>query len=151
MRDASFCSVGELRNAVLEFIAFWNREKAHPFRWTFTGYPLNLASSKKLPEESMKTRKRSSMSKPTDQQAQQLCHAIHSLGDYEHVSVRAERGHLNIYTDEYGPVARFSPLGGGSTASVSASTPDAGNLFRWRHIRPTISSLTRPTSQKWDF
>ena len=26
--------------AVLEFIAFWNREKAHPFRWTFTGYPL---------------------------------------------------------------------------------------------------------------
>ena len=53
------------------------------------------------------------MSKPTDQQAQQLCDAIHSLGDYEHVSVRAERGHLNIYTDEYGPVARFSPLGGG--------------------------------------
>ena len=25
---------------MLEFIAFWNREKAHPFRWTFTGYPL---------------------------------------------------------------------------------------------------------------
>ena len=21
-------------------LAFWNREKAHPFRWTFTGYPL---------------------------------------------------------------------------------------------------------------
>ena len=38
--DASFCSVGELRDAVLEFIAFWNSEKAHPFRWTFTGYPL---------------------------------------------------------------------------------------------------------------
>ena len=34
LRDASFCSVGELRAAVLEFIA------AHPFRWTFTGYPL---------------------------------------------------------------------------------------------------------------
>ena len=40
LRDASFCSVGELRAAVLEFIAFWNREKAHPFRWTFTGDPL---------------------------------------------------------------------------------------------------------------
>ena len=40
LRDASFSSVGELRAAVLEFIAFWNREKAHPFRWTFTGYPL---------------------------------------------------------------------------------------------------------------
>jgi len=38
--NASFCSVGKLRDAVLEFIAFWNREKAHPFRWTFTGYPL---------------------------------------------------------------------------------------------------------------
>ncbi len=59
----------------------------------------------------MKTRKRSSISKPTDQQAQQLCDAIHSLGDYEHVRVRAERGHLNIYPDEYEPVARFSPLG----------------------------------------
>ena len=40
LRDASFCSTDELRGAVLEFIAFWNREKAHPFRWTFTGYPL---------------------------------------------------------------------------------------------------------------
>ena len=40
LRDASFRSVEELRAAVLEFIAFWNRAKAHPFRWTFTGYPL---------------------------------------------------------------------------------------------------------------
>lgn len=40
LRDTSFSSVGDLRGAVLEFIAFWNREKAHPFRWTFTGYPL---------------------------------------------------------------------------------------------------------------
>ena len=40
LRNASFRSVEELRAAVLEFIAFWNREKAHPFRWTFTGYPL---------------------------------------------------------------------------------------------------------------
>ena len=34
----------------------------------------------------MKTRKRSSMSKPADQQAQQLCDAIRSLGDYEPVA-----------------------------------------------------------------
>ena len=40
LRHASFCSTDELRAAVLEFIAFWNRENAHPFRWTFTGYPL---------------------------------------------------------------------------------------------------------------
>ena len=56
----------------------------------------------------MKTRKRCSISKPTDQQAQQLCDAIHALGDYERVRLRAERGHLNIYPDEYEPVARFS-------------------------------------------
>ena len=37
----------------------------------------------------------------TEQQAQQLCDAINSLGDYEHVHVRAERGHLNIYPDDY--------------------------------------------------
>lgn len=40
LRAASFGSVEELRTAVLEFIAAWNRERAHPFRWTFTGYPL---------------------------------------------------------------------------------------------------------------
>jgi len=40
LREGSFRSVEELRTAVLNFIAFWNREKARPFRWTFTGYPL---------------------------------------------------------------------------------------------------------------
>jgi len=40
LRDASFVSAQQLREAVLEFIAYWNREKAHPFRWTFKGYPL---------------------------------------------------------------------------------------------------------------
>jgi transposase len=40
LRHGSFRSVEELRVAVLDFIAFWNKEKAHPFRWTFTGYPL---------------------------------------------------------------------------------------------------------------
>ena len=40
LRDASFLSTDELRTAVLDFIAHWNRAKARPFRWTFTGYPL---------------------------------------------------------------------------------------------------------------
>ena len=40
LRHGSFASKEELRAAVLEFIAYWNREKAHPFKWTFTGYPL---------------------------------------------------------------------------------------------------------------
>lgn len=45
LRDASFRSVEELRTAVLEFIAAWNRERAHPFRWTFTGYPLQTGTA----------------------------------------------------------------------------------------------------------
>jgi len=36
----SFRSAAALRTAVLDFIARWNRDRAHPFRWTFTGYPL---------------------------------------------------------------------------------------------------------------
>ena len=45
LRDASFGSVETLRTAVLEFIAVWNRERAHPFRWTFTGYPLQAGDA----------------------------------------------------------------------------------------------------------
>lgn len=41
-----------------------------------------------------------------------LQRAVHALGDYAHVSVRAERGHLNIFIDDGPPVARFTPLGG---------------------------------------
>lgn len=48
---------------------------------------------------------------PADAEA--LCRPIHALGDYGHVTVRADRGHLNIFVDEGPPVARFTPLGGG--------------------------------------
>ncbi|MGH7176950.1 MAG: hypothetical protein ACREJC_06195, partial [Tepidisphaeraceae bacterium] len=40
LANGSFRSTTELRTAVLAFIDYWNREKARPFRWTFTGYPL---------------------------------------------------------------------------------------------------------------
>lgn len=40
LRDRSFRSTRQLRAVLLTFIAFWNRKKARPFRWTFTGYPL---------------------------------------------------------------------------------------------------------------
>jgi hypothetical protein len=40
LQNGSFRSKEELREAVLAFIDAWNRDKAHPFRWTFTGYPL---------------------------------------------------------------------------------------------------------------
>ncbi len=39
LRGASFRSTAELRNVVLAFIQRWN-QCAHPFRWTFKGYPL---------------------------------------------------------------------------------------------------------------
>jgi transposase len=42
----SFRSVEELRTAVLDFLAAWNRDRAHPFRWTFTGYPLQAGSDR---------------------------------------------------------------------------------------------------------
>lgn len=40
LRDGDFHSVHELRAALLGFIANWNDGRAHPFRWSFTGYPL---------------------------------------------------------------------------------------------------------------
>lgn len=41
LRHASFRTVEGLRGAVLGFIDEWNAD-AHPFRWTFTGYPLQV-------------------------------------------------------------------------------------------------------------
>jgi antitoxin (DNA-binding transcriptional repressor) of toxin-antitoxin stability system len=44
-------------------------------------------------------------------EADALQHAQHALGDYAHVAVRAERGHLNIFIDDGAPVARVTPIG----------------------------------------
>jgi transposase len=40
LRRGSFQSEEDLKQAVLAFIAYWNRDRARPFRWTFSGYPL---------------------------------------------------------------------------------------------------------------
>ena len=40
LRHGSFASKDELRATLLDFIAHWNTDLAHPFRCTFTGYPL---------------------------------------------------------------------------------------------------------------
>jgi transposase len=40
LTNCSFPSTEALRDSVLAFIDHWNHHKAHPFRWTFTGYPL---------------------------------------------------------------------------------------------------------------
>lgn len=40
LRYGNFRSKEELVRSVDTFIQAWNREEAHPFRWTFTGFPL---------------------------------------------------------------------------------------------------------------
>lgn len=40
LRHGDFHSVEELRAALLGFIDYWNSVRAHPFRWSFSGYPL---------------------------------------------------------------------------------------------------------------
>ena len=40
IRRGSFTSVKDLRDKLLNFIAYFNRVFAHPFRWTYTGRPL---------------------------------------------------------------------------------------------------------------
>jgi transposase len=40
IRRGSFTSVKDLRDKLVNFIAYFNRVFAHPFRWTYTGRPL---------------------------------------------------------------------------------------------------------------
>jgi transposase len=40
LKRASFVSVDELKTALVDFIAYFNRVLAKPFRWTYTGRPL---------------------------------------------------------------------------------------------------------------
>jgi hypothetical protein len=40
LKRGSFASVGELRQRILDFIAYFNQALAKPFRWTYTGRPL---------------------------------------------------------------------------------------------------------------
>ena len=49
---------------------------------------------------------------PHDQAAEACCAAIRTLGDYAHVTVRAQRGRLYVYADDAEvAVARLHPLG----------------------------------------
>jgi hypothetical protein len=60
----------------------------------------------------MVARKKTSAA-PSIDAALRLEQAIHSLGDYSHVTVRTGRAHLNIHAGDEEPVARFTPLGAG--------------------------------------
>ncbi len=42
LRHGVFNNLEELDEAVLGFISHWNTHESHPFKWTFTGYPLQM-------------------------------------------------------------------------------------------------------------
>ena len=99
--------------------------------------------------------KRTRGPRPTPDDADVLCRAIHALGDYGHVSVRAARRHLTILVDDDTPVARVTPLGAGRFG-LSFHT----HTGRWEPMR-VVADLTRlahdlvgllaPYLQRWDF
>ncbi len=41
LRRGNFTSTDDLRNKVLDFIAYFNRTMAKPFKWTYLGKPLH--------------------------------------------------------------------------------------------------------------
>jgi transposase len=45
LRYTVYPSVAALEDAVRGFLGHWNRHEAHPFRWTFKGYPLQRGSA----------------------------------------------------------------------------------------------------------
>lgn len=42
LKRASFTSVQDLRQRILDFIAYYNRALAKPFKWTYAGKPLKI-------------------------------------------------------------------------------------------------------------
>lgn len=47
IRRGNFTSVDDLRDKLTRFIAYFNEVFAKPFRWTYTGRPLNSGESRK--------------------------------------------------------------------------------------------------------
>ena len=103
----------------------------------------------------MATDKRPRRAQPTPDDADVLRRAIHALGDYGHVSVRAGRGHLTISVDDRTPVARATPLGAGQFG-LSFHT----HTGRWEpmpvvadltHLAHDLVGLLGPYLQRWDF
>lgn len=42
LRRGNFRSVADLRGKILAYIAYYNRTRAKPYKWTYTGRPLNV-------------------------------------------------------------------------------------------------------------
>lgn len=49
LKRGNFKSVADLRDKILAFIDYFNRTLARPFKWTFTGRPLNVGTTKQGP------------------------------------------------------------------------------------------------------
>jgi hypothetical protein len=47
MRRGSFPSLSALKNRLLDFIDYFNRTYARPFRWTYTGRPVTAKTVKR--------------------------------------------------------------------------------------------------------
>jgi len=92
---------------------------------------------------------------PTAHEAEQLRQAINALGDYAHVNVRTERGHLNVYAGDTDPVARLTPLDA-RQYGLSFHT----HTGRWEpmpftgdipHLANVMVSVLEPYLQRYDF
>jgi transposase len=42
LRRGNFCSTEDLRQKILAYIAYYNRTRAKPYKWTYAGRPLNV-------------------------------------------------------------------------------------------------------------
>jgi hypothetical protein len=103
----------------------------------------------------MASRKSARAPAPTPHDADVLQQAIRARGPYDHVSVRAGRGHLTIFVDDGHPIARCTPLGAGHYGLSFHN-----HAGRWEPM-PIMAPLPRladdlvgvlaPYLQRWDF
>jgi len=42
LKRGNFPSLMDLKEQILAFVAYYNRTMAHPFQWTYQGFPLRL-------------------------------------------------------------------------------------------------------------
>jgi len=47
IRRGVFRSVQDLKEQILNFITYYNKTMAHPYKWTYTGRPLNVGNERK--------------------------------------------------------------------------------------------------------
>jgi len=69
LKNASFGAIDELTYALDNYISQWNENRAHPFDWTWKGYPLRRGSSgllRRLKERIMKGSCTPDLSKPVN-------------------------------------------------------------------------------------